>query len=88
MSFSPYPHFQKYFILKLPLLRMRYFSVVFWGGQSKFKLKTGAELCTQHHLSPRQVKCSRNESGSKPGGRMNALQDWLAHPSKTHRPST
>lgn len=54
MSFSLYPLFQKYFILKLPLLRMRCFSVVFRGGQSKFKLKTGAEASTQHQLGPRQ----------------------------------
>lgn len=52
-SSSPYPlHFQKYFILKLPLLRMRCFSVVFWGGRSKFKLKAGAELCARQRLSP------------------------------------
>lgn len=68
MSFSLYPHFQKYFILKLPLLRMRCFSVVFRGGQSKFKLKTGQSQARSTSSGPDRENVAVMRVGQSPEG--------------------
>lgn len=55
MSFSPHSHSQKYFTLKLPLLRMTEIFFMSFGEDSLNLNWRRRGTVMQHHLSPRQL---------------------------------